>query len=461
MNKEGTITAISTPYGTGGISIIRLSGEKAFCIAERIFKGKVKVVEMKTHTINYGKIIIPQQKKVLDYVLLLKMNAPKTYTGEDTIEINCHGGPLVTQKILEVLLNEGARLANPGEFTERAFLNGKMDLSQAEAIVDLINAKTQRSIKAAINQLEGKFSKKINKIREKLVQILAHIEVTLDYPEHDIEEITGEQVIKTAKRIKKEILRLSESYFTGRIIKEGINIVITGKANVGKSSLMNELAGRNKAIVTDVPGTTRDIITESINIKGIPVNIVDTAGIRKTKDKVEVIGVNKAKKEIDKADLVIMIVDGSEELDKEDIYIFDKIKKHKHILLVNKTDKADLKRLEKTYQKFKKETEAVIKTSMKKKTGIDELIKNITNMFLVGEVSIDNEYIVTSERHKNLLDKAIENIDNAIGSYEEKMPLDCIAIDVKEALLKIGKITGDAIEEEVKKEIFSKFCIGK
>ena len=338
LYNEDTIAAISTPHGNGGIGIIRISGEKAFDIAAKIFIGIKKFNEIKTHTINYGKIVNSKNKEILDEVLLSKMSKPNTFTREDIVEINCHGGTVVLKNILELVLKEGARLAEPGEFTKRAFLNGRIDLSQAEAVIDLINSKTNESSKAAVDQLEGKLSIKLKEARNKLIELIAHIEVTVDYPEHDIEEITGQKIYSEIQDIKNKLLKIIEGFEKGRIIREGINAVIVGRPNVGKSSLLNELTGKSRAIVTDIPGTTRDIIEEYINLNGIPVRIIDTAGIRETEDLVEKIGVEKAHKEALSADLIIMMIDANLGINKEDIEILDKVKDKKVIVILNKID---------------------------------------------------------------------------------------------------------------------------
>ncbi|HHY23330.1 MAG TPA: tRNA uridine-5-carboxymethylaminomethyl(34) synthesis GTPase MnmE, partial [Clostridiaceae bacterium] len=341
MNENDTITAISTPYGAGGIGIIRISGEKAFEIAEKIFKGKKTIRHIKSHTINYGKIFDFKDGTVIDEVLLTKMDRPNTFTREDTIEINCHGGIVVLKKVLELVVREGARLAEPGEFTKRAFLNGRIDLAQAEAVIDLINAKTSRSSKIALEQLEGKLSIEIKEARDRLIGFIAHIEATLDYPEEDIDEITELEVYNGLEEIKNKLSILLSGFKKGRIIREGIKAVIIGRPNVGKSSLLNRLAGYNRAIVTDIPGTTRDIVEEYISIAGIPIRIIDTAGIRETKDEVERIGVEKTMNAIESADLVIMMVDafaGFAKEDEEVLKYISNISGKKPVVLLNKID---------------------------------------------------------------------------------------------------------------------------
>lgn len=456
MFENDTIAAISTAHGTGGIGIIRMSGEKAFDIASRVFKGKKNFMEMGSHTISYGKIINPVNSEIVDEVLISKMKNPNSFTREDMVEINCHGGPVIQRNLLELIVSLGARLAEPGEFTKRAFLNGRMDLSQAEAVIDIINSKTSESSRAAINQLEGKLSKKIKEARKILIELIAHIEVTVDYPEHDIEEVTGKKVYDDIMMVKEKLKVLIKGFEKGRIIREGINAVIIGRPNAGKSSLMNELAGKNKAIVTDVPGTTRDIIEEYININGIPVKIVDTAGIRQTEDVVERIGVEKAEKAIEQADLVILVIDAKAGITEEDVSILGKLHNKKHVILLNKID------LIEEYKDLPLLKEKnVIKASIKNDIGIDILENEITNLFLKGEINVNSEVIVTNIRHKALIDKALKSLEEACNAYENSMPLDFITIDIKNAAESLGQITGESVSEDVMNEIFSRFCIGK
>ncbi len=459
MFSEDTIAAISTPYGAGGIGIVRISGDNAFNIANTIFIGKIDFEKMHTHTINYGKIVDPKSGKTIDEVLLSKLKGPNTYTKEDLIEINCHGGSIVTGSVLELILKSGARLAEPGEFTKRAFLNGRIDLTRAEAVIDVINSKTKESTRAAMDQLEGGLSEKIMAVRQKIIGLLAHIEVTVDYPEHDIEEITGEMIYIELKKAKAELEALIENFDKGRILRDGIKAVIAGRPNVGKSSLLNILAGRETAIVTNIPGTTRDIVEEYINIKGIPVRLFDTAGIRKTDDTVEKIGVEKAGIAIKDADLVIIITDVTEGLTDADMNLLEKTKNKKILVLINKIDLAtekQIKEMQKQLIKF-----GVVAVSLKDNTNIGEIEDSIMKLISSGEISQNNEILVTNIRHKTLIDKALESINEALKSHEDKMPLDMITIDINAAAKYLGEITGESVSEDVMHEIFSRFCIGK
>jgi tRNA modification GTPase len=462
MYDSDTIAAISTPYGMGGIGIIRVSGQKAFKIASEIFKGRTDFESIKPHTINYGKIIDPESGETLDEVLLSKMNKPFTFTREDVIEINCHGGIVVLKRVLELVIRHGARLAEPGEFTKRAFLNGRIDLSQAEAVIDVINSKTGESARAAVSQLEGKLSAAVKNARKKLIELIAHIEVAVDYPEHDIEEITGEMAYKELGNIRQLLEKIIKGFENGRVLREGISAVIIGRPNVGKSSLLNELAGRKRAIVTDIPGTTRDIIEEYININGIPVRVLDTAGIRETEDVVERIGVESARKATADADLIIMMLDASQDINSEEVELLKSISGRKHIVLFNKTDLADDREIIKRERCLPDSgLKNAIRISLKEGTGIDELTDRITDMFMQGEIQPNNEYLVTNIRHKDLVDKALKSIGDAMGAHEKKMPLDFVAIDIKNAAEYLGQITGESVSEDVIHEIFSRFCLGK
>jgi len=459
MFNDDTITSISTPYGIGAIGIIRLSGNNAFNIIGKIFIGKKNFEHIKSHTINYGKIIDPNTKDTIDEVLVTKMMQPNSFTREDIIEINCHGGTIVLKRILELVVKEGARLATPGEFTKRAFLNGRIDLSQAEAVIDVINSKTIESEHAAINQLEGKLSKRIKEVRTQLIELIAHIEVMVDYPEYDIEELTNKMVFEKLKNANSKLIKIIEGFEMGKIIREGLNVVIIGKPNVGKSSLLNELIGKTKAIVTDIPGTTRDIVEEYININGVPIKITDTAGIRETNDVIEAIGIRMAHDAIDSADLLLIIIDSTMGIDNQDAIILNKAKNKKTIILLNKIDlvkEAELKELENILVNNKS-----IRISAKEDIGIDTLKNTIINLFSNNKVNLNSEILVTNLRHKTLIDKSIHSINEACASYEIGMPIDLITIDIKSATEFLGHITGESITEDVMKEIFSKFCLGK
>lgn len=459
MYRTDTIAAISTPQGTGGIGIIRISGDEAFAIAAKLFKGRKDFSLIKSHTISHGKIIDPANGEIIDEVLVTKMDQPHTFTRENVVEINCHGGMVVVKRILEMVVRQGARPAEPGEFTKRAFLNGRIDLSQAEAVIDLICAKTDESSRAALDQLEGKLSLRIKEIRNKLIELLAHIEVTVDYPEHDVEEITGQKVYNETGNIRDKLIKLLNSFERGRILREGISAVIIGRPNVGKSSLMNELAGKTKAIVTDIPGTTRDIIEEYINIEGIPVRLVDTAGIRETEDIVEKIGVESAQRELELADLIIVMLDASAGFGEEEEDILKKTVGKKSIAVINKIDLVEETKIDRLQQKL--EGKSVVKMSLKQDSGTDELIKEITGMFSRGELDLSTEPLLTNIRHKELLEKALCSIEEARTAYDSGLTLDCIAIDIKNAAEFLGQITGESVSEDVMHEIFSRFCLGK
>jgi len=459
MYFEDTIAALSTPYGTGGIGVIRISGEKAFAVASKIFVSAKAMDAISSHSVTYGKIVDPMTKAVIDEVLLMKMCKPNTFTRENVIEINCHGGIVVINRVLELILKYGARPAEAGEFTKRAFLNGRIDLSQAEAIIDLINSKTVESSKAAVSHLEGRLSRKLKAIRGRLVELLAHIEVTVDYPEHDIEEITGEKVRESLNVIRNELMTLAKTFERGKILREGINVVIAGKPNVGKSSLLNQLAGSVRAIVTDIPGTTRDTIEEYINIKGIPAKITDTAGIRSTEDILEKIGVDKAYRAIEGADLIIMVIAADTGILQEDVEVLERIKGKKTLVLINKTDLADGQKIDEIRKQI--DSDAVIEASVINEQGIMELEDKISELFFKGDISQNDEILLTNARHKNLVDRAISDIEQALNSFDLGMPLDMVSIDIKNSAQCIGQITGESIDEAVMHNIFSRFCIGK
>jgi len=459
MKEFDTISAISTAIGEGGISIIRVSGERALQIVGRIFKGKNRkeLDAMETYTMRYGHIVELGGDEIIDEVIVSYMKGPRSFTAEDTVEINCHGGIVAANKVLENVIKAGARMAEPGEFTKRAFLNGRIDLSQAEAVIDIIRAKTELSMKSAVLQAGGNLSVAVRELREKLIALIAHIEATVDYPEDDLEEITGIQVAARLKEIVWEIGKAVESADEGKIIREGLSTVIVGKPNVGKSSLLNTLLKENRAIVTDIPGTTRDVIEEYISIKGIPIKIVDTAGIRETEDVVEKIGVGKSIEKIEEADLIILILDSSSELTEEDRDIISFIKGKKYIVLLNKSDlngKINIKEIEEL------ESEYVISTSVTQGFGIDQLKDAIVKLFFHGEIK-SNELVITNMRHKEAMIAANSSCLQAIEALSSTSAIDLASIDIRNAWYSLGQITGDTMEENIIDKIFSEFCLGK
>mgnify|MGYP000315784437 FL=1 len=454
-----TIAAISTAPGVGGIGIIRLSGEETFNIIKKIFVPKNKSKEIKGYTFKYGNIINPKTNEILDEVLVSYFIKPRSYTMENMCEINSHGGNIVMQNILEVCLENGAELAEPGEFTKRAFLNGRIDLSQAESIIDIINSKTKKESKASLKQLEGFLSKKIKSIRKKIMDVMVDIEANIDYPEYDIEEVTEKKVENMLKSIEKELMSLKNTFDNGKIIKDGINVAIVGKPNAGKSSLLNALLKEERAIVSKYKGTTRDSIEELMNIDGIPIKIIDTAGIREASDEVEKIGIERAKEIADNADLLIAIFDISANIDEEDIEIIDLIKDKKAIIVLNKIDLIqDNINVDSRISNLNKK---IIKISALNKDGVEKISETIVEMFKINEINLDDGIIVTNTRHKNLINKAINSTENAQISLENKMPMDIVAIEIKNVLEDLGEITGEDVSENIINEIFAKFCLGK
>lgn len=457
---EDTIAAISTPFGNGGISIIRISGEKTFKIVDKIFKpAKLSYKGIKSYTMKYGHIIDPIKGERIDEVLVSFFIKPNTYTREDVAEINCHGGIVIAKEVMETVINCGARLADPGEFTMRAFLNGRVDLSQAEAVIDLINSKTTTARKASLRQLEGKLSGKIKSIREELIDIITDIEAVIDFPEYDIEEISRKKMEGKINFCINEIEKLSKTYFQGKILREGIEVAIIGRPNVGKSSLLNALARKEKAIITDIPGTTRDVIEEYMEIGGAAVKILDTAGLRETTDKIEKAGIQRSKKAIENADVVLFIFDGSEEIKKEDIKILEIVKGKKVIAVINKSD-LERKLPEEEIKRLLPERE-IINISALDEKGLEDIEEAIKRMIVGNEVNYDNEILITNLRHKKLTDDAKKSLEEAVKLILKGTPVDIISVVISEAANKIGEITGDTVGEEVIKNIFSKFCIGK
>ncbi|MBS4534952.1 tRNA uridine-5-carboxymethylaminomethyl(34) synthesis GTPase MnmE [Clostridium sp. D2Q-14] len=457
-----TIAAIATAPGEAGIGIVRISGKNSINIIDKIFIGKenISFKNREPRKLYYGHIINPENEKVIDEVLTVYMKAPYTYTTEDIIEINCHGGIIPVRKILEIILQNEARIAEPGEFTKRAFMNGRIDLAQAEAVMDLISAKTDSSFDVSLNQLEGSLSNEVKLLRESVLKMLAQIEATIDFPdEDDVEDMAYEKMKEEGNNILERINKLLSTVYTGKILKEGLKTIILGKPNVGKSSLMNAILRENRAIVTEIPGTTRDIIEEYVNINGIPLRIVDTAGIRETEDLVEKIGVDRAKSLIDKGDLAIVVFDASEDLADEDMIIIEMVKNKKSIILLNKTD-LEIKTNENIIKRYLPNKE-IINTSMIKGKGLETLENTIKDMFFKGEVKVTDDIIVNNVRHKDLLIKAKNNIKEALNSIEMGMPIDCIEVDVKECWNNLGEINGYTVGEDIIDRIFSDFCIGK
>lgn len=453
-----TIVAISTAPGNAGIGIIRLSGEKCFEIIEKIFVPKKKSPVV-GYSMKYGKIINSQTKEVIDEVLVSYFVAPKSYTTENMCEINSHGGTIIEHKILEECLKNGAVLAEPGEFTKRAFLNGRIDLSQAEAVIDVINAKTDKEARVAERQLEGSLSRNIKKIQDEILDLMADIEASIDYPEYDIEETTNKKIENVMQDVKIKLEKLEESFRNGKIIKEGIRTAIVGKPNVGKSSLLNLMLGENRAIVSNVEGTTRDTIEEYINIKGVPLKIIDTAGIRKTNDEVEKIGVEKSLNISNTAELIIAVFDDSREFDEEDKKIVELIKNKQAIILINKTDMN--KKLIINNEEIKNLNKDIIEFSTIEEKGLDELYNTIENMFKLNQIDSDNSEIITNERQKQHILKAIEAEEKAMESAKANMPSDITAIAIKQILEELAEITGQSASEDIINEIFKKFCLGK
>jgi len=458
VNDDVTIAAISTARAPGAISIVRISGSSAFDITRRIFKAKVNFKDMPSHTVAYGFVIDNKNHEVIDQVLVLKMVSPNTFTGEDIVEINCHGGLVVTSKVLELVLQNGACIAEPGEFTKRAFLNGKIDLSQAEAVIDIINAKTMRSSRAAMEQLQGGLSRRVSAIRDRLINLLAHIEASLEYPEYDIENITSEKIYNEITHVRAILVSMIKGFERGRIIKEGVKVAIVGKPNVGKSSLLNYLSGKDRAIVTDIPGTTRDIVEEYISIDGIPVRLIDTAGIRKTSDVIEKIGVGKTLEVIDIADMIIVMLDIT--MSDHDLDILKKIENKKNVIVINKIDLAKPRELEEIKRKLFPFN--IISMSVATGEGIEQLEQYIVQAFLGEKISnSSHDVIITNTRHKSLLDNALTHIDNVIEGYHQHIPIDLITIDIRGAAGCLGQITGECVEEDVLNKIFERFCVGK
>lgn len=460
VEQLDTITSISTPMGEGAIGIVRLSGHDAVEIADKLYKGKHLLKDVPTHTINYGHIIDPETEEVVEEVMVSVLRAPRTFTREDIVEINCHGGILTINRVLELTMTYGARMAEPGEYTKRAFLNGRIDLSQAEAVMDFIRSKTDRASKVAMNQIEGRLSDLIKRQRQSILEILAQVEVNIDYPEYDdVEDTTTEFLLERSQEIKLEIQKLLDTGVQGKIMREGLSTVIVGKPNVGKSSMLNNLIQDNKAIVTEVAGTTRDVLEEYVNVRGVPLRLVDTAGIRETEDIVERIGVERSRKALSEADLILFVLNYNEPLTEDDRKLYEVIKNEDAIVIINKTDleqRLDLAEVETMVGDM-----PIIQTSMLQQQGIDELEIQIRDLFFGGEVQSQDMTYVSNSRHISLLKQAKNAIQDAIDAAEMGVPMDMVQIDLTRTWEILGEIIGESASEELIDQLFSQFCLGK
>lgn len=436
-----------------------MSGDECFDVLNKMFKPKKeeKIENIKGYTIKYGCIV--DNEKVVDEVLVSYFKAPKSYTTENMCEINSHGGNIVVRKILELCLKNGANLAEPGEFTKRAFLNGRIDLLQAESVIDIINSKSEKELNTGIKQLEGVLSSKIADIKQEILDVIVNLDVSIDYPEYDVEDVTNMQVLGMLDSVQNKLEVLEKSFDNGKLIKDGIKTAIIGKPNAGKSSLLNAILKEDRAIVTEYEGTTRDTIEEFVNIEGIPLKLIDTAGIRDAKDEVEKIGIAKSKEIANSADLVIAIFDSSKDLTEEDLGILDIIKDKKAIILLNKSDLNNV--LDEKDERFVNNAKYVIKISAMKAEGLEELYYTISKMFSLDEINLDSDIVITNLRHKNLISKSIESVKKARDTVEQNMPIDIIAIFIKDILEDLGNITGEFVTEDIINEIFAKFCLGK
>ncbi len=461
MKNNETIAAISTPLGQGGIGVVRLSGKDSFKIADKIFehsKGE-GILSTPSHTVHYGCIKDPDEGKIVDEALLTVMHAPKTYTAEDIVELSCHGGIIPLKRVLELCVSEGARLAEPGEFTKRAFLNGRLDLAQAEAVLDIIKARTDASCSIAVDHLRGRFSKKIQDLREKLAEVLSSIELGIDFSDEDVELKAISEIRRNIGKIAEALEGLLSTYDKGMIIKEGVRAVICGRPNVGKSSLMNSLLGRDRVIVTPVAGTTRDVVEESINVSGILIKLSDTAGIIETKDRVEIEGIKRSKEKLDEADIVLFMLDASQLLSEKDEKIFNAVSKKKILVIANKIDLPKEMDIKEAREKFN--NEEILEISVLKGEGIEKIESAISRKITEKNIDAAEGAIVANLRHKKLLEKAHENIKRSLENSEQNYNGELIASDLNDALHHLGLIIGESIEDDVLDRIFSQFCIGK
>lgn len=459
--KEDTIAAIATPFGTSGTGKVRISGPDAISIGSKIFEASsgIDIKEADSHTAHHGYVVNPKSGKTVDEVLAIVMIKPRSFTGENVLEFDCHGGMVPLEAVLELTLEHGARMAEPGEFSRRAFMNGKLDMAQAEAIIDVINSKTEKSLNIAMEQLKGGLSEKVNSIKDKVIELLAHLEASIDFPEDEIEGFDSNQLEERLKEIKEPIKKLIKTAKQGKLYQEGIKTVIVGKPNVGKSSLLNYLLQENRAIVTDVPGTTRDVIEEYINLDGIPLKVIDTAGVRESEDVVEKIGVEKTRESLKKADLVLMMLDVSQGLTEEDIKVYNLIKGQPTIVVVNKTDLDENINLDELEEQFKEHP--LLWTSVKEEKGMEELKNTILEEIFHEQINVDSDVMVTKVRHRDALNRAFESLEKVEQSLEEGMPYDFLTIDLKDVLFYLGSITGETVTDDIIDQIFSDFCLGK
>ncbi|OTP25168.1 tRNA modification GTPase MnmE [Enterococcus sp. DIV1368b] len=456
-----TIAAISTPPGEGAISIVRLSGDQALTIANKVYQsGNKQLLDVPSHTIHYGHIVDPKSEQLVDEVMVSVMRAPRTFTREDVVEINCHGGIVVVNQILQLLLREGARLAEPGEFTKRAFLNGRVDLSQAEAVMDLIRAKTDKAMGVALNQLDGNLSALIRSLRQEILETLAQVEVNIDYPEYDdVEELTTKLLLEKAQMIQKRIEVLLATSQQGKVLREGLSTAIIGRPNVGKSSLLNHLLREEKAIVTDIAGTTRDVIEEYVNVRGVPLKLIDTAGIRETEDIVEQIGVARSRKALAESELILLVLNQSEPLTIEDEQLLEATKGLKRIILLNKTDLP--KQLEEDKLLSLIEDEPVFAVSVANNEGLDRLETAISELFFGGQTGERDATYVSNTRHIALLEKAAISLQEVIAGIDAGMPVDLVQMDMTRCWDYLGEVVGDSVQDELITQLFSQFCLGK
>jgi tRNA modification GTPase len=456
-----TIAAISTAVVNSGISIIRISGDDAFSIADKIFRGKTKVKDMKSHTVAYGKIVSAEEE-VIDEVLLIKMDGPKTYTREDTVEINCHGGVVVTNKVFHETVKAGARVAEPGEFTKRAFLNGRIDLSQAEAVMDLISAQTDAARRIAISHIEGRLSRAVKEVKDRIANVSAEIEYHIEFNDDDMEQSVIDRLILTLEECESSIKRIMDTYDTGKVHREGVNVLIAGRPNTGKSSLLNELLGSDRAIVTDIPGTTRDIIQDYANIKGVFVNLSDSAGIRDTQDIIEKIGIEKSYGAAEKADLILYMADVRSEWNEDDKEFFEKFNDKKILVILNKIDLASEEKVKEGSAVIEKETgRKPVAVSLKSGQGINLLYEKLEELLLPGKLDTKNQTVVTNVRHKNILETAYQYVKDSIRGLKENTPVDLVTIDLNGAVYRLGLLTGETASDDIIDRIFANFCVGK